>query len=57
MNNQFYNLLNYYRSINIARKLTDQNLLTQKESQSILEKLKQYYKIQEIIDDSHMSNV
>lgn len=57
MDNDFYNLLDYYRSISIAKKLVEQNLLTQEESQNILEKLKQYYKIKEIIDDSHISNI
>ena len=57
MNNQFYNLLDYLTSVNIAKKMVQQNILTQEESQQILEKLKQYYKINEIIDDSHIFGV
>ena len=57
MDNNFYNLLDYYRSVSIAKKLVEQNILTQQESEKILEKLKQYYKIQEIIDESHISDV
>lgn len=57
MEDRFYNLLNYYRSVSIAKKLVEQGILTQEELQKILEKLKQDYKIKEIIDDSHISNV
>lgn len=57
MNNDFYNLLHYYRSASVAKKLVEQNILTQEESKHILEKLKQYYKIQKIIDISHISNI
>ena len=57
MSDNFYNLLDYYRSKGLTKKLVEQNLLTQEEAQNILEKLKQHYKIQEIIDDSHISNI
>lgn len=53
MDNNFYNLLNYYRSINIAKKLVEQKILTQDESQNILDKLKQYYDI----DNSEISDL
>ena len=54
MNNTFYNLLNYYRSQSMAKKLVEKQIITQEESQHILEKLKQHYKIQEIIDGSYI---
>lgn len=57
MNNTFYNLLDYYRSKEFAKKLVEKNLLTQEESQNILTKLKQHYKIQEIIDESYISDL
>lgn len=53
MDNNFYNLLNYYRSISIAKKLVEQKILTQGESQNILDKLKQYYDI----DNSEISDL
>ena len=54
MEEQFNNLLKYYRSISMAKQLVKQNLLTQEESQQILEKLKKYYKI---IDENNMSSL
>jgi hypothetical protein len=55
MNHKFYNLLDYLKSISIANKMVQQNILTQEESQQILQKLKQHYKIDENIDDSQIS--
>lgn len=57
MNNNFYNLLNYYKCVSISKKLIEQRVLTKEESESILEKLKQHYKIQEILDESNISDL
>lgn len=54
MEEQFNNLLNYYRSVSIAKKLVEQNILTQNESQLILDKLKKNYKI---IDEYNISSL
>lgn len=54
---KFYNLLNYYTSISLSKKLISTNIITNDESQQIISKLKEYYKIKEIIDDSYMSEV
>jgi hypothetical protein len=54
MEEQFSNLLNYYRSVSIAKKLVEQNILTQNESQLILDKLKKNYKI---IDEYNISSL
>jgi argininosuccinate lyase len=51
MDSKFYNLLDYLKSVSIAKKMVQQNILTQEESQQILQRLKQYYKINENIDD------
>ena len=45
MNDIFYNTLNYYKIVSIAKKMVEQNMLTNQECTYILEKLKQYYKI------------
>lgn len=45
MDEKLYNELCYYKSISIAKNLVKKNILTEQESQQILEKLKQYYKI------------
>ena len=50
MDNRFFKLLDYYRSISISKKLIEQNILTEEESKNILNKLKKQYKVQEIID-------
>ena len=55
--NKFYNLLNYYQSISLSKKLIAKGLLTENESQQIIKKLKENYKIQEIIDESYISEV
>ncbi len=57
INNTFYNLLNYYRSVSISKQLTSKGLLTEQESKNILEKLRQYYKIQEILDEAYISDI
>ena len=57
MNNNFYNLLNYYKSISLSKKLISEGIITENESQQIIYKLKEYYKIPEIIDESYMSNI
>lgn len=44
MNKNFYNLLDYYRSVSIAKKMVKNNILTESESKDILKKLKQHYK-------------
>lgn len=50
IDNNFYNLLNYYQSISISKNMISKGILTEDESQQIISKLKKYYKIQEIID-------
>lgn len=57
MDNKFFNLLDYYRSVSVSKKLIDQNILTDEESKSILSKLKKHYKVQEIIDEFEMSDL
>ncbi len=57
MNKNFYNLLDYYRSVSIAKKMVKNNILTESESKDILKKLKQHYKIQEILDENHISEI
>lgn len=55
MNNNFYNLLHYYQSISLSKKLISKGIITENESQQIISKLKEHYKITEIIDENHMS--
>ena len=57
MNNKFFKLLDYYRSVSISKKLVEQNILTDEESKNILNKLKKQYKVQEIIDEFEMSEL
>lgn len=57
MEDKFYSLLDYCRSISISKKLVEQNIITAEESQSILRKLKQQYKIQEILDEFEISGL
>jgi hypothetical protein len=57
MNKNFYNLLDYYRSVSMAKKMVKNNILTESESKDILKKLKQHYKIQEILDENHISEI
>ena len=57
MDNRFFKLLDYYRSISISKKLIEQNILTEEESKNILNKLKKQYKVQEIIDEFEMSEL
>lgn len=57
MNNKFFQLLDYYRSVSISKKLIQQNILTEEESKNILNKLKKQYKVQEIIDEFEMSDL
>ena len=54
---KFYKLLNYYQSISLSKKLTSEGILTKEESQQIISKLKENYKIQEIIDESYIPEV
>lgn len=57
MEDKFYNLLDYCRSMSVSKKLVEQNLLTNDEAQTILRKLKQQYKIQEILDEFEISGL
>ena len=57
MDNRFFKLLDYYRSVSISKKLIEQNILTDEESKNILNKLKKQYKVQEIIDEFEMSDL
>ena len=57
MEDKFYSLLDYCRSISVSKKLVEQNIITAEESQSILKKLKQQYKIQEILDEFEISGL
>ena len=57
MDNKFFKLVDYYRSISISKKLVEQNILTDEESKNILNKLKKQYKVQEIIDEFEMSEL
>ena len=57
MDNKFFKLLDYYRSVSISKKLIEQNILTDEESKNILNKLKKQYKVQEIIDEFEMSDL
>lgn len=57
MDNKFFKLLDYYRSVSISKKLIEQNILTDEESKNILNKLKKQYKVQEIIDEFEMSEL
>ncbi len=57
MDDKFYKLLNYYRSVSISKKLVEHNILTDEESKNILNKLKNQYKVQEIIDEFKMSDL
>ena len=57
MDNKFFKLVDYYRSVSISKKLVEQNILTDEESKNILNKLKKQYKVQEIIDEFEMSDL
>ena len=57
MEDKFYNLLDYCRSMSVSKKLVEQNMLTNDEAQTILKKLKQQYKIQEILDEFEISGL
>lgn len=57
MEDKFYNLLDYCRSKSVSKKLVEQNLLTDEEARAILQKLKQQYKIQEILDEFEISGL
>lgn len=57
MEDKFYSLLDYCRSMSVSKKLVEQNLLTNDEAQTILKKLKQQYKIQEILDEFEISGL
>ena len=57
MDERFNNLVAYYRSVSISKKLVEQHILTHEESQYILRNLKQQYKIQEILDEESISEL
>ena len=57
MDNKFFKLVDYYRSVIISKKLIEQNIITEEESKNILNKLKKQYKVQEIIDEFEMSDL
>ena len=57
MDDKFYKLLNYYRSVSMSKKLVEHNILTDEESKNILNKLKNQYKVQKIIDEFEMSDL